>query len=183
MGRRAAMQRWAAQQCVQGCPVLCWSWTWGCTGSSPAWSREMFLASSVQGSPNFRAPPTVDAPEVSLDTVGAWLSPSISPAGLQAEAGVQAGGSRQHPHRDAALLACLPPGTAPSVMEPLAADTSRSCAAVSPAQGSCRSPRGPIAITVPSSSPTAISTSPPSPVHLWTHAVQRAGAVLKATQS
>ncbi|XP_048800939.1 adenine DNA glycosylase isoform X2 [Lagopus muta] len=121
--------------------------------------------------------------EVSLGTFAAWLSCSICPAGLQTEAGVKAGGSRQRPHRDSALPARLPPGTERSVIKPLAADASRSCAVVSPVWDSCRSPRAPIAITVLSSSPTAISTSPPSPVHLWIRAVQGAGAMLDVTQS
>lgn len=184
MGCRAAVPRWAMQQCVQGCPVLCWSTrTWGCAGNSPAWSREICLASSVVPLILDPPSPTVDVSEVSLGTFAAWLSRSICPAGLQTEAGVKAGGSRQRPHRDSALPACLPPGTERSVIKPLAADASRSCAVVSPVWGSCRSPRAPIAITVLSSSPTAISTSPPSPVHLWIRAVQGAGAMLDVTQS
>lgn len=140
------------QQCVQGCPVLCWSTrTWGCAGNSPAWSREICLASSVV--PLILAPPspTVDVSEVSLGTFAAWLSCSICPAGLQTEAGVKAGGSRQRPHRDSALPARLPPGTERSVIKPLAADASRSCAVVSPVWGSCRSPRAPIAFFQPHS--------------------------------
>ncbi|XP_021261248.1 adenine DNA glycosylase isoform X2 [Numida meleagris] len=157
--------------------------TWGCTGSSPSWSRETCLAGSVCGSLSIRDTPLLMPQRGSLRTLGVWFSPGISPAGLQAEAGIKAGGGGQHPHRDAALPARLPPSSDPSVMAPLAADTSRSCAVVSPAQGSCRSPRGPVASAVPSSSPTAIRTSPLSPVHLWMCAVQGAGAVLDVTRS
>lgn len=54
---------------------------------------------------------------------GVRLSPSPSPAGLQAEAGREARGRGQHPPRDTALPPRLPPGSQPTLMPSAIAGT------------------------------------------------------------